>query len=90
MAKYKRHPLSTGRDPRFGVHTRRSHFELGDGKTMSYQSVYAVNSQPHNLAEAYVKPAPNKNFTSSFKVGLNEQPLHATEAQLMYCVVGQG
>ena len=83
MSKYKRHPLSYDKDPVFGAHIRCSHFALGDGKTTSYESVYAMNSRAHDLADAYVKPAPNKNFTSSFNVGLNDRPLHVTESQLM-------
>lgn len=37
--------------------------------------------KPYNLAEAGVKPAPNKNFIASFHIGMNERSSHVSEAQ---------
>ncbi len=67
-----------------GTQTRQTHFALGPSKTTSYETVYGLNIKEHSLAEAFVKPVANRNFVASFKIGLNDQPMHMTENQRAY------
>ena len=82
-SKYKRLPLGTTVNPLLAATIRQTHFTLGDDKANPYQTVSSMNFKAHDLDAAYAKPAPNKNFTSSFQIGMNDRPLHVTESQLM-------
>ena len=84
MSNLHKHPLVTTKNPLLAVQIRQTHFTLGDVKKPSYQTVYAMNLKPHNLADAYTKQAPNKNFTASFQIGMNDHRTHVTESQMTY------
>ena len=81
---YKPYKVDIEKNPHLATLIRQSHFTLGTSSENPYTSVYESTLKPHDLKEAYVAPAPNKNFISSFKIGLNDQNLYMTESQLMY------
>ena len=82
--EYKPYNVEHDKNPYLAAMIRQSHFTLGNSTENPYRSVYETTLKPFDLREAYVAPAPNKNFTSSFNVGLHDRPFHMTEAQLMY------
>lgn len=84
MYSYKPYKVDIEKNPQLASLIRQSHFSLGADTGNSYSSVYETTYRPFDLNDAYVAPAPNKNFSSSFQVGLNDQNLHMTESQIMF------
>eukprot|EP00826_Nyctotherus_ovalis_P001536 TRINITY_DN1024_c0_g1_i1.p2 TRINITY_DN1024_c0_g1~~TRINITY_DN1024_c0_g1_i1.p2 ORF type:complete len:217 (-),score=63.99 TRINITY_DN1024_c0_g1_i1:137-787(-) len=84
MHEYKPYKVDIEKNPQLASLIRQSHFALGDSTENPYTSVYENTYRPFDLKDAYVSPAPNKNFVSSFDIGLNDQNLHMTEAQRMF------
>ncbi len=83
-AHFKHHHVENEKNPYLASLIRQSHFALGTSKDNPYQTMYQSTLKPYDLSKTNVKPAPNKNFVASFQVGLNDQPFHLSEAQLMY------
>eukprot|EP01022_Parablepharisma_sp_SALTPOND_P008757 TRINITY_DN136853_c1_g1_i1.p1 TRINITY_DN136853_c1_g1~~TRINITY_DN136853_c1_g1_i1.p1 ORF type:complete len:299 (-),score=11.71 TRINITY_DN136853_c1_g1_i1:66-887(-) len=83
-ANYRQHYVQTEKNPHSAALIGQTHFSLGGDKANSYQTMYEATMKPYDLSKTNVNPAPNKNFVASFHIGLNNQPFHLSEAQIMY------
>ena len=81
---FKHQSAVVERDPHLASVIRQTHFTLGISNENPYQTVNESALKPYDLSQTNVQPASNKNFIASFKVGMNDRPMHLTEAQVMY------